>query len=328
MVRLLKRKRRKKLKFDLSRRTLSWILVAVGLVLIAGPYLETLAVTFAVYPAAYSGSSTEVAVTKTKSEMTVTFIADSLFVDFDLKYIETGDELTAFGTLKDFSTGGGLGSRTVKLMETVSGTYYTRATTTTSSTGSYTLTYTIPLTAGEYTYFVNWDGDSLYYGAYAPSGYWTVRVESRVPQLTLSSSAASATAGTTITFSGKLADPMTGTGLASRTINLEEKKSTATIYSRVAGFTSGSDGKYSGSYTLPSAPGTYSYRTHFPGDSPATTSNVVEVTVKVTLGPEDWLRNGWNTLEPFLSQILMYQWAGFVMLVMGVASIVQQRREA
>lgn len=166
-----------------------------------------------------------------------------------------GDVLTATGRLTDESTAAPLANRRVKIMEYVGTTYYTRASTYTDSNGNFSMSYTLPTTPGVHTLFVNWDGDATYLGDY--TAYTDFTVEARTPNISFALSDTSVDpGGQPITWSGRLTDPKTGSGLGNGPVYLQRQGSD------VAGpINTDPNGNYSGTYTA--TPGTY--RARYPG---------------------------------------------------------------
>jgi len=98
---------------------------------------------------------------KRRSEITATW-------DPTPDTILAGSTLRTRGRLTDKETGVGLAGRTVKVMWYHDTTYTRMVDAITASDGSYDMSFEVPTTPDIYTYFVNWDGDDVYFGAYTP----------------------------------------------------------------------------------------------------------------------------------------------------------------
>jgi len=194
---------------------------------------------------------------------------DELFV----RYVVIDDVLTADGVLE---TDGGnpLSGKTI--------TMYTDSTeigsTTTASDGSYSVSASVGSTQQAFIFKVRFVGDS----SYDPSEKTnSITVETRTPILTLNIPSAVAL-GTDFAWSGSLYDPRTGLGstLDSRPIILQMDDGTGTFIDVAGPVNTDGNGDYSGTHTAPATLGTYTFQTHFPGDSPPAYSDPLVVTVK------------------------------------------------
>ena len=156
----------------------------------------------------------------------------------------------------------------------------------TDAYGNYSGTWSVPTETGEWWIQAGFYGNEMYNGM---GNYFTATVEARTPVLTISMPSSGKPAES-VAWSGKMTDPKVTTyGIADKGIYLQESPYGVTFIRKAGPVKTGSDGSYSGSYTLPTAPGTYYYRSEFPGGSPGAqhevaTSGVVAVKV---LAPEE-----------------------------------------
>lgn len=205
---------------------------------------------------------------KSSTSLTASWSAPTMQYDC----VALGDPLTATGKLT--SGGSGLGGKTIRMQESSLGTV---ATTSTASDGSYKVSWIVPSSAGSISVRTYFPGDSSYYSS--SSGYHTIYVEERVPTLTLTIPL-TVGMGESFDWSGYLTDPkVTSAALSNRPIYLQLWDTSK--YMDVSGpVWTDANGYYSGSAVAPKTSGTYSYRTRFPGDSPATVSDKTVITVK------------------------------------------------
>jgi len=114
--------------------------------------------------------------------------------------------LSVLGRLTNDEYPVGLAGRTVKVMWYHDGTYTRMVDTITDGAGYYgipvTVSFQVPNTPGVYTYFVNWDGDTEYFGAYTPYTDFTVVTVPLEPSLYLYVTPASGKSGDRFTFYG------------------------------------------------------------------------------------------------------------------------------
>lgn len=146
----------------------------------------------------------------------------------------------------------------------------------------------LPGVVGSADYILMFFETDIYYGT---TTFVTVMIESRVPILSLSMPA-SGMPGASVTWSGKMTDPKVITyGIANKDIYLQQSTDGVTWPPNgVAGpIKTGADGSYSGSYTLPTTPGMYYYRSRFPGGSPGAQHGVAvsKVVAVRVLAPEE-----------------------------------------
>ena len=196
--------------------------------------------------------------------------------------IVLGDTVTFSGTLTEGGTP--VSGAYIDIIDESTGTPINDPNTIqTDENGNFTYDYTMPTTAGSYSFHAECSDPP------ATSDTITITVEERAPTLTLTIDAG--VAGENTNWHGSLIDtePEPDYPLAGRTVELYEcTDDTCESYTTtdpIATATTNSDGSYSGTFTLPSTPGTYYYQARFPGDTPASVamgevqSNVVAVTV-------------------------------------------------
>ena len=229
------------------------------------------------YEPATSPSAT-VTATKKSASITLSWSADTKYGSAVVK----GDTVRFSGKVTDTATAVGLGGVPVDFYQGGS----LVATLTTDSGGAYATSMAMPTTAGDtYNDFV-FSGNANYNSAVANV---TITVEARAPKLSLSLSATAAAVGATIIWDGQMTDPkVTGYVIAGKSVYFEQGTSATGPWTAAAGpSTTKSDGTYSGTYVLPATPGTYYYRSSFPGGSPGMTweislSGVTAVTIYAT----------------------------------------------
>jgi len=241
-----------------------------------------------IYEATTSKAAT-VGVTKRKAEITLDITSPTQWWDGALKVYRDviGQMATASGKLTDAVTGAGLAGRTVTFEERFTPRTWTL---TTATDGSWSHSFDQPvIDTGAYVGFIiTFPGDAYYDRCYASTTWF---IQRRTPVLSLTAPG-SAPAGSTQTFSSNMVDPRVTTyGIPNKDIYLQESPDGVTWRDVAGPVTTDAAGKYSMSYTLPTTPGTYYYRTRFPGGSPPGQPVVEEavsppVMVKV-LAPEE-----------------------------------------
>lgn len=176
-----------------------------------------------------------------------------------------GDDVIFEGALLDVDTGEGVWNATVHLYDAAKAMRVASAVT--DAYGSFTFpAYAVSTTPGVYTFRAEWDGDAYYNPDVGPGV--VVTVEARSPVLTLGISPRTVLPGGTILWSGDIYDPKVTTyPLAGKPITLQESLD-GVAWSDVDSVITDTVGHYSDTYSVPTTPGTYYYRSFYPGGSP------------------------------------------------------------
>lgn len=219
--------------------------------------------TSGIYESVYSGAVSVMVALRT---CTLFLHASSrtMVVEAAVRKVLRGDVGTFQGYLRDAVTDEYLPNKTVILEK--DGSEIGRATTPTS--GYFFITYDFPTEAEAtpHEYTLHFLGDEVYSETFSP--VIAIMVEARVPLITFTITPTTTTVGATLTWYGELTDPKIATlKIPGATVYLQrdEVDTTDTAVTR----SDTSAGRYQGTTTAPTVPGTYSYRTRYPGGAVA-----------------------------------------------------------
>ena len=186
--------------------------------------------------------------------------ATTMVTEAGVHKVLRGDVGLFRGLLKDELTNEYLPDKTVILEK--DGVEVGRAT---SPTSGYTeITYAFPTEAeaASHEYVLHFPGDEVHSETFSP--VIAIMVEARVPLITFTIYPTSTTVSAPLTWYGELSDPKISTlKIPGATIYLQrdEVDTTDTAITRSDTYA----GRYNGTTTAPAIPGTYSYRSRYPG---------------------------------------------------------------